>query len=141
MGSRDVTLLLDTHVLIWLAEGSESLPESSVQLLDQLRDERGLAVSAINFWEVAMLQRKNRVSLSLPVRQWRDIVLDASGITEAPLTGAVTIESVELPGNLHSDPADRMLIATARLNGWALATRDERILRYGKAGHVSAIPV
>lgn len=136
-----MTLLLDTHVLIWLAEGSESLPESSVQLVDQLRDERGLAVSAINFWEVSMLQRRNRVSLSLPVRQWRDIVLDTPGITEAPLTGAVAIESVELPGNLHSDPADRILIATARLNGWALATRDERILRYGEAGHVSAIAV
>ncbi len=141
MGIGDVTLLLDTHVLVWFAEGDESLPASSVETIDKLRDEQGLAVSTISFWEVAMLQSRQRVSLSAPVRQWRNLVLDASGITEAPLTGEVTIESVELPGAIHSDPADRMLIATARLNGWTLATRDDRILRYGKAGHVATIPV
>jgi PIN domain nuclease of toxin-antitoxin system len=81
------------------------------------------------------------VTLSAPLGQWRDLVLDASGITEAALTGEVAIESVELPGDIHADPADRMLIATARLNGWTIATRDDRILRYGEAGYVSTIPV
>lgn len=136
-----MTLLLDTHVLIWFAEGNEALPESSIERIDGLREEQGLAVSAINFWEVAMLQRRKRVSLSVPISQWRSVVLEASGITEAPLTGEIAIESVELPGDVHSDPADRMLIATARLNGWTLATRDDRILRYGKAGHVSTMAV
>ena len=136
-----MTLLLDTHVLIWFAEGDESLPESSAERIDGLREEQGLAASAINFWEVAMLHRRKRVSLSVPIRQWRSVVLEAPGITEAPLTGEIAIESVELPGDIHSDPADRMLIATARLNGWTLATRDDRILRYGKAGHVATIPV
>jgi PIN domain nuclease of toxin-antitoxin system len=141
VGSGEVTLLLDTHVLIWFAEGNEALPESSIERIDGLREEQGLAVSAINFWEVAMLQRRKRVSLSVPISQWRSVVLEASGITEAPLTGEIAIESVELPGDVHSDPADRMLIATARLNGWTLATRDDRILRYGKAGHVSTMAV
>ncbi len=136
-----MTLLLDTHVLIWFAEGSESLSESSAQAIDRLRHEQGLAVSAINFWEVSMLHLRKRVSLSAPVRQWRDIVLDASGITETPLTGEIAIESVELPGEIHRDPADRMLIATARLNGWTLATRDPRILSYGKAGNVATLAV
>ncbi|TDI36824.1 MAG: hypothetical protein E2P02_24165 [Acidobacteria bacterium] len=86
-----------------------------------------------------MLQERQRVTLSLPVERWRRIVLETSGFIEAPLTGEIAIESVNLPGVLHNDPADRMLIATARLSGWTLATRDDRILSYGTAGHVDVL--
>ena len=68
-------------------------------------------------------------------------MLSTPGIGEAPVTGAVGVESVLLPGEIHGDPADRMLVATARLNGWQLATRDRQILAYGEAGHVDAVRV
>lgn len=134
-------LLLDTHVLIWLAEGLGELQPSSRQVIDEAARSHGVAVSAISFWEVAMLDARRRISLSKPIGEWRAQVLSAPGLDEVAVTGAAGIESVHLPGQLHDDPADRIIVATARLNGMKLATRDERLLRYGKAGHVVAISV
>ena len=134
-------VLLDTHVLIWLAEGRSELPRSSRKLIDKAASDVGLAVSAISFWEVAMLFDRGRISLSLPLKDWRRKVVTASGIIETPVTGEVGIEAVQLPGRLHGDPADRLLVATTRLNGWRLATRDKRLLDYGAAGHLATLKV
>jgi PIN domain nuclease of toxin-antitoxin system len=134
-------LLLDTHVIVWLSEGLENLPETSRDLIDRAAREVGLAVSPISFWEIAMLHFKQRLTLSLPVQQWRELVLENPAINEVPLTGDVAIESVLLPGTFHNDPADRMLVATARLNSWHLATRDTGILAYSAAGHVNSTRV
>jgi PIN domain nuclease of toxin-antitoxin system len=141
MGSRAMSLLIDTHVLIWLAEGSAELPRRSVQLLEKRAGEGGLSVSAITFWEVAMLSERGRISLSKRVSDWRRQILSASAISEVPLTGEIGIEAVELPGDLHSDPADRIIVATARTAGLPLATRDSRLLAYGRAGHVDTVGV
>lgn len=95
----------------------------------------------ISFWEVAMMERRNRVSLSLPLRRWRAVVRDEAGIVEVPLNRDIAIESVDLPDSLHGDSADRLIVATSRMNGWPLATRDARILEYSEAGHVSAVAI
>ncbi len=134
-------LLLDTHVIVWLAEGLSDLPETSRDLIDRAARKEGLAVSPISFWEIAMLHSRQRITLSLPVQRWRELVLGNPSITEVPLTGEVAIESVLLPGSFHNDPADRMLVATSRLNSWQLATRDSGILAYASAGHVSSVKV
>ena len=134
-------LLLDTHVIVWLAEGLSDLPETSRDLIDRAASKEGLAVSPISFWEIAMLHSRQRITLSLPVQQWRELVVGNPSITEVPLTGEVAIESVLLPGSFHNDPADRMLVATARLNSWRLATRDSGILDYAAAGHVNCVKV
>ena len=134
-------LLLDTHVLIWLAEGLDDLPEASRQLIDRRAAADGLAISAISFWEVAMLDARGRIRLSRPIEQWRHDVLAQRGISEVAVSGDTGIEAVQLPGELHGDPADRILVATARLRQMSLATRDRSLLRYGEAGHVSTIPV
>ena len=141
MGSGSLRLLLDTHILIWLAEGTADLDSASVARLEDVTRADGLAVSPISFWEVAMLQERQRITLSLPVRSWREIVLKTRGVIEAPLTGEIAIESVNLPGKFHKDPADRILVATARLNAWTLATRDDRILSYGNAGNIDVLHV
>ena len=134
-------LLLDTHVIVWLTEGMPDLPETSRDLIDRAARDEGLAVSSISFWEIAMLHFKQRLTLSLPVQQWRELVLENPAINEVPLSGEVAIESVILPGTLHHDPADRMLVATSRLNRWPLATRDVGILAYAAAGHVNSVKV
>jgi PIN domain nuclease of toxin-antitoxin system len=134
-------LLLDTHVLIWFAEGTADLGRPQRELIDRSAAADGLSVSAISFWEVAMLAERGRLSLAQPVDVWRSRVLAAPGVVEAPVTGEVGIESVRLPGGLHDDPADRMIAATARLNGWRLATRDKRLIAYGKAGHARVVAV
>jgi PIN domain nuclease of toxin-antitoxin system len=141
MGRRPVTLLLDTHVLIWLVEGLDQLRPASRRAIDAAARADGVAVSAISFWEVAMLASRGRISLKSPIPGWRAQVLDLPGVREAPVTGAAGVEAVLLPGRLHDDPADRLLVATARLFGMRLATQDRRLLRYGAAGHVATLKV
>ena len=132
-------LLLDTHVLIWLAEGLPALPPKSRRLVNDAKRAHGVAVSAISFWEVAMLAHKGRIAINRPVRAWRDEVLAAGGFEEIPVTGEIGVEAVLLPGALHDDPADRILAATARLHGLTLGTRDARLLDYGAAGHLAVL--
>ncbi len=132
-------LLLDTHVLIWLAEGGAELPERAVRLIDEAAYGDGLAVSAISFWEMAMLQAHRRLSLAQPLAAWRERVLGLPGMVEVPVSGEVGIEAVELPGTLHQDPADRLLVATARRHGLRLGTRDRRLLAYAAGGHLRAV--
>ncbi|RLB54747.1 MAG: VapC toxin family PIN domain ribonuclease [Deltaproteobacteria bacterium] len=134
-------ILLDTHVLVWLAEGLAELPAAARKTIDAAARSTGVAVSAISFWEIAMLDQRGRISLSQPIADWRERVSATPGIIEIPIDGRVAIESVLLPGPLHTDPADRLLIATARLRGWRLATRDRRILEYGALGHVRTLAI
>jgi PIN domain nuclease of toxin-antitoxin system len=115
-----VRLLADTHIMIWLAEGHEQLPDRSRRILDECAVDEGIAVSAISFCETGMLQSKGRIAISLPIRKWRALVLDVDGISEIPVTGEIGIEVVGLPPGLHSDPADRLIVATARLHGLTL---------------------
>ncbi len=132
-------LLLDTHILIWLAEGHASLPARSRRHIDRVAARHGLAVSAISFWETSMLGARGRIALSRPLVEWRAAVLAAPGVVEIAVTGEVGIEAVSLPGALHEDPADRFLVATARLYNLTIGTRDGRLLDYAEAGHVAAI--
>lgn len=135
-------LLLDTHVWLWYAEGvPDKLPARSVKALDQARRGASLWVSAVSVWEIGVLQQKGRIQLSAPLRAWVERALDAPGIRFAPLDAAAAVESTLLPGTPHSDPADRFLLATARVEGLALATRDERILEYSRKGFVQSLAI
>ncbi len=134
-------MLLDTHVLIWLAEGNETIKPAARKRIEKAAVQTGLAISAISFWEVAMLAKRGRISLSLPITEWRQKILAQDGITEVPVTGDISIESVHLPGALHPDPADRLLVATCRLHGWPLATRDQQLLTYSAQGYLQALAV
>jgi PIN domain nuclease of toxin-antitoxin system len=133
-------LLLDTHIWLWYAEGtSDRLPPTSVKKLDAARTGDGLLVSAISVWEIGALSAKGRIQLSIPLRDWIERALTAPGIHLAPLDAAAAAESTMLPGKPHGDPADRFLIATARTQSVALATRDEQIIEYGKLGFLRVV--
>ena len=135
-------LLLDTHVWLWYAEGvADKLRMPEVKVLESSRREGGLWVSAVSVWEIGVLQQKGRIQLSAPFRDWVQRALDAPGIRFAPLGVAAAAESTLLPGEPHADPADRFLIATARVEGLALATRDDRILEYSRKGFVRSIAI
>jgi len=118
--------LLDTHVLVWLVEGDDSLGEQARRLADQALGAGSLAVSSISFWEVVMLQRRGRLRLRSAARAWRDELVDL-GLEEIPVTGDLGIAAVELEG-LHDDPADRIIVATAAANRAMLLTAGGRIL-------------
>jgi len=86
-----------------------------------------------------MLEKRGRVALPMNVRTWVDQALSKTGIAVEPLTPEIAIESVHLPGELDGDPADRMLVATARVSGATLLTKDERLIRYSRRRHVRAL--
>jgi len=133
-------MLIDTHIWLWYAEGvSEKLRPASLKKLESARRTDGLVVSAISVWEIGVLSHKGRIQLSVPLRDWVDKALGVSGIRFAPLDAAAAAESTLLPGRPQGDPADRMLIATARTQNMALGTRDGAILKYGKLGFVRAV--
>jgi PIN domain nuclease of toxin-antitoxin system len=132
-------LVLDTHIWIWLMEGvSGELSAATVRLIDEAGTNAALAVSAISVWEVAMLDQRGRVTLSRSIDEWVRMALTAPGIRLVDLSPEIALESARLPGELHGDPADRILVATARVLGGTLITRDKQILRYAAAGHVRA---
>ncbi|HEY0803291.1 MAG TPA: type II toxin-antitoxin system VapC family toxin, partial [Steroidobacteraceae bacterium] len=89
-------------------------------------------------WEIGAHCARGRIQLSIPFRDWIEKALGVPGIHFLPLDAAAAAESTMLPGNAHGDPADRFLIAIARTQGVALATRDEHILQYAKLGHLRA---
>ena len=133
-------LLLDTHIWLWYAEGiAERLRPASVRKLEAARKGDGLVVSAISVWEIGMLSARGRIQLAVPLRDWVARALDAPGIRLTPLDAAAAAESTLLPGEPQGDPAYRFLIATARTQGFTLATRDERIVRHGKSGFVRVL--
>ncbi len=128
-------VLLDTHIWLWYAEGiTERLKPASVKKLDDARKQDGLLVSAISIWEIGVLHARGSVKLSAPLRDWVEKALSPPGIDLLALDAATAAESTLLPGEPHGDPADRCLMADARTKGLLLATRDENIIRYGKAG-------
>jgi PIN domain nuclease of toxin-antitoxin system len=135
-------LLLDTHIWLWYAEGvTERLRPASIRKLDEARKGDGLIVSAISVWEIGMHAARGRIQLAVPLRAWVEKALGVPGIRLAPLDAAVAAESTLLPGEPQGDPADRFLIATARTQGVALATRDVRILEYSKLGFLRVVPL
>lgn len=135
-------LLLDTHVWLWYAEGAAGkLSAKNIAALERSRRGAGLWVSAPSVWEIGMLETRGRIQLSAPLRSWVERALAAPGIRFLPLDAAVAVESTLLPGQLHADPADRFLIATARVADLTLATRDAQILKYGRQGRVRTLAV
>ena len=121
-------IILDTHTLVWMDEGNTRLGLKSRKLIDkELRNEE-VAVSSISFWEIAMLIQKKRLSLSQPVSQWMQDLLQ-QGLNEIAVTGGIGIIASELE-NFHGDPADRMIMATAIAHSATLVTADTNILKW-----------
>ncbi|HEY4089548.1 MAG TPA: type II toxin-antitoxin system VapC family toxin [Bryobacteraceae bacterium] len=137
-GSGEETpLLIDTPYWIWyVAATRERLTHQNVQSIRAAGASDRLLVSAISIWEVAMLESKNRIQLQKPCAQWVEEALTMPGISLAPLSPAIAIESNHLPGQFHGDPADRIIVATARVMGARLLTSDKSIRAYAADGHV-----
>ena len=112
---------------------------SGLHAIRSAESEGNLRISVISIWEVAMLEKKGRVALPMNIRTWVDQALTKPGIAVSALDPEIMIESVHLPGEMHGDPADRMLVATARVLGATLLTKDEPLIRYSMQRHVRAI--
>lgn len=122
-------ILLDTHVWIWWVHGDERLGDRLAKSLEQ-HESQGLGVSVISCWEVAKLVEYGRLDLPCPVPEWFEQALNYPGIRPLELTPGIAFESTCLPGDFHRDPADQIIVATARIHNIPLATMDTKILAY-----------
>ena len=144
MPSRPVgrgRLVLDTHVWIWAVEGmTAKLGARAVSAIEEAARASTLAVSAISVWELAMLVKRQRLTLATAVSTWIEASLRPPGARIIPVGTAIALDSTQLPDfDHHKDPADRIIVATARRHG-TLLTCDESLLAWGHAHkHVRAL--
>jgi PIN domain nuclease of toxin-antitoxin system len=107
------------------------------KIVTNYTDDDQVLISAISVWELGMLVEKKRIRVEMDPLDWVQQALDKPGIKLVPLSPRISIESTRLPGEIHCDPADRMLIATAKEESAVLVTCDDKILEYGKGRYIS----
>ena len=122
-------ILLDTHIWVWHVSESDRLTERQRRVL-AARSGEGLGVSAISCWEVAKLVELGRLALDRPVGEWIAQALLPPEIRLIELTPQIAVASTQLPGSFHRDPADQIIVATARVYDVEVMTVDRRILAY-----------
>ena len=124
-------ILLDTHVLVWWIQGDSGLlsPKASAAISSEMQDGE-IALSSITAWEIAMLVSRGRLALSMDAVVWLSIVEEINGVKFIPVNNEIAVMAVHLPGDFHKDPADRLIVATARKLGVAIVTADENIRAY-----------
>lgn len=121
-------IVLDTHVLVWVAEDDEQLGRTAGGRIERALQRDELAVSAFTFWEIAMLATKGRLRLTSPPAEARRRALE-SGVREIPVTGDIAVAAAGLSG-FHGDPADRIIAATAMAMDAVLLTADRTLLTW-----------
>lgn len=141
MGSDDRLnmYLLDTHIWVWLLSGRPNLRTSVLTLIKEASETDALFLSPISMWEVALKNSRGNLTLTLPIREWLARASTLPGLSLAPITPAIAASSAEFPAEFHGDPADRIIAATARNEGFTLITHDKRLLDLSKRGFFRAV--
>ena len=122
-------ILLDTHIWVWWVSNPQRLTPKHREILER-GDDRNFAVSSISCWEIAKLVQKRRLRLEADVGLWLETAQKSSGIELINLDSQIIVESTRLPEPFHNDPADQIIVATARVRNCSLMTEDRKILAY-----------
>ena len=122
-------IILDTHIWVWWVDDSQQLRDRQRQII-QDNVQNGVGVSAISCWEVAKLVEYERLELACVVEEWMEQAMAYPGLQLLELTPQIAIEPTKLPGSFHRDPADQIIVATARVYDIPLLMADRRILQY-----------
>jgi len=128
-------LLLDTHTLVWSINEGPKLGKEAKEFIRIAGDEGRILVSAITPWEIGLLVSKGRLTLEADVMKWVRDALTVPGVALVPLEPGIAVESTRLPFDMNTDPADRIIVATARHFGATLVTADQELLTLSKKGH------
>ena len=130
-------IVLDTHVLVWWVDSPTKLPPKVQKIIEKvIKKEEKLIVSAISVWEIFMLVKKGKLGFAIDINAWLQKIESMMFLEFIPVDNQIAAKSVNLPGKFHNDPADRIIIATAREYGAKLVTSDQKILNYR---HVQSI--
>lgn len=129
-------IVLDTHVWVWFVSNPELLSKPAKKAIDAAMAQKEIFISSISAWEVALLVDKKRLELTLDITDWIAKTEKLQFFQFIPVDNSVAVKSVNLPQPLHSDPADRIIIATAITIAASVVTKDEKILNYP---HVKSI--
>ena len=125
-------IILDTHAWVWFLSNPELLSKKAKRYVDVAVEEKAIMISSISAWEVALLVAKKRLILTLELNDWVAKSEMLPFFKFIPVDNSIAIKSVNLPQPLHSDPADRIIIATAISLGAPVVTKDEKILNYSQ---------
>ena len=128
-------IILDTHIWVWWVDGNSRLTAQQ-QAWIQSYQSQGLGVSIISCWEVAKLVEYGRLAFQCPVEEWIEQALAYPGVRLLELTPRIVVEATQLPAPFHRDPADQLVVATARVWNSPLLIADDKILHYP---HVAAL--
>lgn len=120
--------LLDTHALVWWVDGSKRLGREQLRATERAASTGALFVSEISFWEIAMLVEARKLTLREPLDEWLERAAAAPAVQRMGITPTVAREVVSLGTTRSWDPADRIIVATARVLGARLVTSDSRII-------------
>ena len=131
-------LLLDTCAILYIANDLRISPAGR-SAIREASTAREVLVSPISAWEIGLLAAKGRLQLLPDAKTWFHDFLERPAVSTAPLESEMALDAWTLPGAFHGDPADRLLVATARALRIPMVTRDRHILAYGAAGHVDVI--
>ena len=135
----DAPLLLDTCAAIFISSG-EPVEDAALAALRQAQEKgHSVYISPITAWEIGMLMSRRKLMSPLPPERWFQRLIEAPGVRLADMSPEVLIASSFLPGDPPRNPADRILLSTARTRGHRLLTRDNALLKYAAAGHVLAL--
>lgn len=126
----NIVIVLDTHTLLWWVNVDHLLSKKAKTAIDRELEGGQIVVSTISAWEIAMLVEQEKLVLSMDVETWLAAVAEIEVVRFMPVDTEIAIKSVKLPGEFHKDPADRMIVATARRLAAPLVTRDEKIRAY-----------
>ncbi|MDX2244557.1 MAG: type II toxin-antitoxin system VapC family toxin [Leptolyngbyaceae cyanobacterium bins.302] len=121
-------IVLDTHIWIWWVDNNPRLTQQHREWITA-NQSSGLGVSIYSCWEIAKLVEKNRVGFSLSIEEWFTAALAYPGVQLLDLTLPIVIQSTQLAG-FHNDPADQIIVATAKAHNCPLLTADQKILGY-----------
>lgn len=120
--------LLDTHIFLWWLSRDSKLPRRYLEILGNANADNPLWLSEISLWEIATLHSLGRIELQLPLREWLDKATASPLVRRVGISPAIAAEVAALPDSFHRDPADRIIVATARVLGAKLLTLDRKIV-------------
>ncbi|MBU2523792.1 type II toxin-antitoxin system VapC family toxin [Patescibacteria group bacterium] len=135
-------IIIDTHIWLWFLKADKRLGNSEiVDFLKKEQKKSGLRMASISLWEISMLAAKKRIVSDKNLKTWINDALKLTNIKLINLNTDIAVDTYKLPGKFHGDPADRIIVATARHLNAKLVTADKKIIEYADKGHLEVIEV